>query len=465
MKKFWIVLLALGLIAAFSMPAAATELKIGGSYFVAGYYEDNRALQESKPSMAYYGQRIRLEPVFKVAEGLNFNMRMDAMERVWGQFAVASETSTAAGYLNDRNKMDEQNIQFRRGWMDFITPVGMFVIGYRGDGEYGTTFGDTPGEGPMVVYILPLSKEFALVAGYEQLAEGRLGTTTLAPGYVDSDGARWFISGRYARPNFEAGILPMYVRMASTRPIGMPVMDIGWKTLDTYFLDLYFKATIGPVYIEAEYANWWGDYAKFDNLSTVKGIPGAVWNAPGMPGSMGIPQNDVDLESQQWYLMAKLNLGPAYVGAQYAYSSGDDPSTLDKSEAWPSPGYSLWQPCLILFEDWTDRWSSSLGSGGTTNNLFVNASLYQIFGGYNPMPKLGIKASFTYAVADEKPTNYVDDDYGYEADLTVSYKIYDNLEYMVGFGYLWAGDYYKGTSSTFKVDDDYLVMHKLTLTF
>jgi hypothetical protein len=36
---------------------------------------------------------------------------------------------------------------------------------------------------------------------------------------------------------------------------------------------------------------------------------------------------------------------------------------------------------------------------------------------------------------------------------------------MIGFGYLWAGDAFKGTSDANPVDNTYLIMHKLTLTF
>lgn len=36
---------------------------------------------------------------------------------------------------------------------------------------------------------------------------------------------------------------------------------------------------------------------------------------------------------------------------------------------------------------------------------------------------------------------------------------------MIGAAYLWAGDYFKGTDTGYKIDDNYLLMHKLTLTF
>jgi 2',3'-cyclic-nucleotide 2'-phosphodiesterase (5'-nucleotidase family) len=77
--------------------------------------------------------------------------------------------------------------------------------------------------------------------------------------------------------------------------------------------------------------------------------------------------------------------------------------------------------------------------------------------------------SATYAVADKKPfvgtTEYIDDKYGYEVDLTATYKITNNLSYMLGGGYLFTGDYYKGLNDANQIDDDFLVINKLTLTF
>jgi hypothetical protein len=36
---------------------------------------------------------------------------------------------------------------------------------------------------------------------------------------------------------------------------------------------------------------------------------------------------------------------------------------------------------------------------------------------------------------------------------------------MVGFGYLWAGNWFKGTNAAAGVDNDYLLTHKMTLNF
>ena len=117
-------------------------------------------------------------------------------------------------------------------------------------------------------------------------------------------------------------------------------------------------------------------------------------------------------------------------------------------------------PCLIL---WNYDYSDWVGSD-LTGGYMDNVQFAQIYAGFKPIPKLDVKASIAYAKADETPAG-VDDEYGTEADITASYKIYNNLEYMIGAAYLFAGDYFKGTDAGYKIDDNYLLMHKLTLTF
>ena len=86
MKKLLVVLLALGLIAAFSMTASAADVKFAGQYYVVGVYESNRSLrdEDQTTSRAYAWTRTRVQTVFQVAEGLSFTTRFDAFEKQWG---------------------------------------------------------------------------------------------------------------------------------------------------------------------------------------------------------------------------------------------------------------------------------------------------------------------------------------------------------------------------------------------
>jgi hypothetical protein len=73
--------------------------------------------------------------------------------------------------------------------------------------------------------------------------------------------------------------------------------------------------------------------------------------------------------------------------------------------------------------------------------------------------------SLSYAQADKKPAGFTGGAYGTEVDLTGTYKITNNLSYLLGVGYLFTGDYFKGTNGSNKIDDDYMLINKLTLTF
>ncbi|HQP25614.1 MAG TPA: hypothetical protein PLP16_10635 [Smithellaceae bacterium] len=96
-----------------------------------------------------------------------------------------------------------------------------------------------------------------------------------------------------------------------------------------------------------------------------------------------------------------------------------------------------------------------------------NAYFSQLRAGVRPIDKLDIMASASYAVADKTPQAVWDSrDYGYEIDLTATYKITNNLSYMLGAGYWMVGDYYKGSGAAGQdVDDNFMVINKLTLTF
>jgi len=104
MKRFWVVVLVLGLIAAFSTTVFAVDLKFSGEYYTVGMYLDKTSLREGAvdegSSTAFYYQRLRVRTDFVVAPGLTLITRFDAMERAWG--ASRSEVGkgiTPAQYL------------------------------------------------------------------------------------------------------------------------------------------------------------------------------------------------------------------------------------------------------------------------------------------------------------------------------------------------------------------------------
>jgi hypothetical protein len=84
--------------------------------------------------------------------------------------------------------------------------------------------------------------------------------------------------------------------------------------------------------------------------------------------------------------------------------------------------------------------------------------------GVRPIPALDIMASVSYAKADQKNDN-ISADYGWEVDVTGTYKLTDNLSYMLGGAYWFVGDYYKGADSANTIQNDYMLITKLTLTF
>ena len=186
------------------------------------------------------------------------------------------------------------------------------------------------------------------------------------------------------------------------------------------------------------------------------------------------------------------NIGPAYVGGLIIYNTGDNGDDVGKDES------GTWSkdinPALILMNnDMPDPLPGHFandnagGSGMGTNAKKEQMTLYNLFAGYKATPKLSFDTSFTLAYSTEKfktgqyvgvnagfapnvagfapGTEYVSDEVGMEFDVTATYKIFDNLSYMVGAGYLWTGDFFKGPDPNKKLDDDYTILHKLTLNF
>jgi hypothetical protein len=480
MKKFWIVLLALGLVAGFAMSASAADVKFSGSYYVAGIYIDNPQLLKSENrtygAQSFYHQRLRLQTEFKVAEGLVLVTRIDALEKAWGYGAAgitndawrghpqtdvvnrpASGGNTATGATVAGAAIsfprEQENIEFERVYMDFTTKVGRFMIGYQNWLAFGTGFLDTHLSRPGIKYLAAFGP-ITLIAGLEKVVEQNAGGTTgSATTYVDADGNVYDLGFVYKFGAGDAGMMYQYAdsRGYSTNAaITAPAAAATGYKRTLHVFNPYAKAKFGPVYIEAEGVYGFGKWQDPVGASVAANIDGTAWGL---------------------YLHAKADIGPAYVGGIFAVMSGDDPATTDKREGTVAGAAGFmagqaWDPCLILWNDGIYGAQHRIATPGGIGVFFDNAWLYQIHAGFKPVKEADIMLSVTYAYADQKAAvTSIGKEYGWEVDLTAKYKIFDNLEYMIGAGYLVAGDYFKGIVATTPIDNNYMLFHRMTLSF
>jgi hypothetical protein len=427
---------------------------------VVGVYDNNPNLSKESYSSAYFFQRLRLEPVFNIAEGLTFNTRIDIMEGNWD----SSRTDMTG------NGAVPGGVDWERGWVTFQTGIGQFEVGYKTAGNWGTDFASSTGTAPRIQFTTkagPMVFTAFLEHGNEGNVNYKTKTTAAIPGYysglTDADSDSYVAAAIYNYKGGNAGLLYVYkVDGSSKESLVLPSP----QTLKAkmHIFEPYFRATFGSVYVEGEL-----DY-----------ITGKVSAEDGVlfPAILG-GKDSRDRDGIGGYLMAKMAMGPATFGAQVGYSSGDDQATLDKDESGVGGGWD-WMPALIMLNSDLDKW------GGHNRNTFEGGDkdsklgfvLYNIFGSYNVTPKFSLGGALTYAQRDKTAAN-VDKKMGTEVDLTATYKIYDNLTYMVGAGYLFAGDWYKSVTRAAtatvagitaipagaEVENDYILMNRLTLTF
>ena len=462
MKRYGIVLLLLGLIVAVSTQAMAVDVKFSGEYYAAGLYLDKTTLnkdvvltnpgpppvyQAAGQSTAFYFQRLRLNATFVVSPGLMLITRADIMKRAWG--AARSAPGTALDRMSAGTAAENENIAFDWMYIDYKSPIGQLRVGYMTDGAWGTVFMDTSTPKGKIAWSYNAPNWMYTIQVVKMAESSR---RAIAPGInaADIDGDKYCTAFRYNWKNAEAGILIGLGRDAGKKPA-----PDNYKGLYNNFMP-YAKAQIGPVKLQAEAIYFIGKLKDFEDDAA---------------------KADVQLSALSAWVDATADFGRIYFGGTVAYVAGDDPGTADKAEgdALRNNGGRDWNPCLIMWNEERNYWAGALpghDNAAQTGPMY-NAWFFQGRAGVRPIDKLDILASVSYANADKKPwanpldssTAYLYNDYGYEVDLTATYKITQNLSYMLGAGYLFTGKYFKGASEANAVSNDYLLINKLTLTF
>lgn len=492
MRKIETVLLFVLFLIAIGNVAFAADAKFSGEFYLQGWYNKNASLidQDSpvgpgnRGSSAFYTERLRMGIDFNVAKGLKFATRFDALERRWMAARKTVPTGSPGYFSNDS---ESENIAWEVAYVQFATPIGLFMVGNIPAGTSGPALGDNTGvESGQIIWIVPKGP-WTISAVYKKSQEGYTISAAYPTGTPigvgtdnDSDVYTLALNYRWQTGAFSTAIGEVISNTTNYPHPGGPVNTTSRKVTIPYF-STWVQQKFGKIFAEGELGLVHGPFIRWNEPFTAYTISPAIRNVDADMAMSGMFNINVDL-------------APAKVGFMFVYSRGDDPETMEKKEGGFRSVLEVdrsFNPCLILFNEDYMHWMGDNGTGGkkqpaalvgnagVVNGISTyvqNVWLYQLYGDFKVTPKLNIGASFTYAYADEKPTHngyssayggveFLSKKYGYEADLTLKYKIYDNLEYMIGAAYLWTGDFFKGTDPNVQLSNTYLITHKLTIAF
>ncbi len=468
MKKLLIGFLAVGLIMGFALTASAQpNIKASGTYYVIGQYADTQTLRKDADSKANVGQRLRMQFEIQVQEGLKLTTRFDAMERVWGQNPTVPTTNLQGTDTNPYSRY-ENDISWERVYVTFNALYGVFDVGYQQTMAWGTCAFCNDYTSDAAVNYRYMMGPWTFGLGWEKptgfagsntvswLSEGSRaqGASSLSGTDVDHDVYHIYAIYRWATG--QAGIRYELDRDATNGTTGTTdapyatATGIGVPWVSTFHeIAPYLQWVSGPFALEAEFRYIWGE-TDYDGSTP-----------------------DIDRRGWDLYLNGKYTMGAFYGGLEFCYITGDDPGTTDKNEAGVLGGDG-WDPLLMFGNNFFHKWMGAMGSGtawinsgtGTpaVNSIERNLMMVKPYIGWKVNPQLEIVAQYAWLKADEVASNW-DDEYGKEFDIYATYKIYNNLSYTVGFGYFWTGDYFKGGTPTTNIEDNYLLMNLLTLSF
>lgn len=435
MKRFLVVLLSLGIVAAFSASAFAVTADFSGSYWAMGWYSSNpKDVDQDKvansPSSAFVNQRLRLFWNFKVADGLALTVRSDIREDVW-------RTSGE----------EEPQVAFDHTYIDFNTGIGRFRVGNQASLiTWGTDFLNSSSSRAGIRYTNKFGPVDVRASWQSQKQNAVYGEPWYVP-QSDADSDIYAIQTAYKNKEqgWEAGLGYKFARDASKRT------SSGGYTMSLHAFEPYVIAKFGQLDLEAEgYYLFEGDARKQDDPT----------------------KSDIKAEGEAIYLNAKYNMGPAYFGARFQYVSGDKPGTSSKKEGGfvnALGGGTSGDPTLHMFQgDWVDVMGSwkSVDGKGSFDDVQDNMIMYQGYVGYALTPKIDLYASYSYFEADQKPTTkWIDKEIGSELDVTFTYKIFDQLTYEIAAIYFWTGDWFKGEAKNGQIDDNYILRNMIQLSF
>jgi hypothetical protein len=403
MKKLFVVLLALGLVVAFSMPASAVENIFGGYWRTRAFVQkDFNGNSSGETDLQQVDTRTRLYYTAKFSDNFKFVNKFE-MDAVWGD--------AAAGYGDIG--ADGVKVEVKNSYVDFnIAPVNAKIgVQYLTLGR-GFLFADDFA-GAVVTYKGDgVSVPFAWVKAYE----GGKGDEK-----NDLDVDYYVIAPKFTLD--KVTVNPYLVWATSDdasswdKSMGYP-MSIG--EYDAYFLGVDLDAKVGA-------ASVW-----FTGIYET--------------GTIGNPAGPEEADLAGWLIAlgGKTKVGDVGVHGQFFYASGQDPDEANDYTVFTAPVGQCYYWSEIMGYGIFDTQVTNASCGYKISDIVA----FNIGATVKPMDKVSVTLDLWNASLAEDDANG-ESSLGTEVDLVVSYALLENLKLDVVAAYLFAGD-----ATTMKAADD-----------
>ncbi len=262
MKKVVLFALLSIFVVGISTPATALETDFSGEFYVEGILNSAPNMLDSDNTSDYRQMRLRVQTDFKVSDNLKLTTRFDALEKV-----LSSNDSAF-----DANE-DDDNIDFDRAYLTYISPIGMFEVGRLKGIVWGTTFCDDESDTDRIKYTVPIKMgdgTLYLAAVAEKVTENDT--------MIDDDNDKYYIGGVYKTANYSTGLL---TAMYSFNKFQDPGQKFAYDALtDSYENNrniTSYRNYLGSNAAQdelASYLGWYGTNAKY--AMTAKGYAEAA---------------------------------------------------------------------------------------------------------------------------------------------------------------------------------------------
>ncbi|MBF0111830.1 MAG: hypothetical protein HQK74_03755 [Desulfamplus sp.] len=271
MKKVVVFAVMFVFLTGLPMAASALEVDFSGEFYVEGILNSNPNMLDSDNTSDYRQMRLRVQTDFSVSDNLKLTTRFDALEKV-----LSSRDSAFDG------NEDDDNIDFDRAYLTYISPIGMFEVGRMKGIVWGTTFCDDESDTDRIKYTVPIEigdGKLYMVAVAEKVTENDT--------MIDDDNDKYYIGGVYKTNNYATGVLSAMYSFNKFQDPGQKFASddlLSSYDLNGAYTSSYrtFIKTNGLSDEAASYAKWYGANAK--SALTAKGYADAAakYQAAGM---------------------------------------------------------------------------------------------------------------------------------------------------------------------------------------